>query len=145
MTNMKIRTYTELMQIPTFLERYRYLRIGGTVGHETFGEERWLNQSFYNSVQWRNFRRSIIARDLGCDLAHPDRPFEQGVKVIIHHMNPITIEDVKGLADLLMDPEQVVCTSFNTHQAIHYGDESLLRGIEEPIERFPYDTCPWRL
>lgn len=139
-----IRTYTELMKLPTFKERYEYLRIGGTIGHETFGKERWLNQRFYTSTVWRNFRREIIIRDQGCDLAHPDRPFITGEKIYIHHMNPIQIEDVRNIADCLLDPDQVICTSFNTHQAIHFGDESLL-GIEEPIERTLYDTCPWRL
>lgn len=137
------RTYTELMQIPSFIERYRYLRIGGTIGHETFGKERWLNQAFYNSDQWRNFRRNMIIRDCGLDLAHPDRPFGEGEKIYLHHMNPIQIQDVRDMADILMDPEQVICTSFNTHQAIHFGDESLL-GLAEPVERSPYDTCPWR-
>lgn len=141
---MTIRTYTELMQIPSFAERYRYLKIGGTVGHETFGKERWLNQHFYNSTVWRNFRRDIIVRDMGFDLAHPDRPFGEHEKIYIHHMNPIIIKDVQEITDNLLNPEYVICTSFTTHQAIHFGDESLL-GLEEPIERRPYDTCPWRL
>lgn len=141
---MKIRTYTELIKLPTFKERYEYLRIGGTVGHETFGKERWLNQKFYTSTEWRNFRREIIIRDRGFDLACSERPFEPGEKIYIHHMNPIELEDVTNLSDVLMDPELVVCTSFVTHQAIHFGDISLL-GLEEPIERTLYDTCPWRL
>lgn len=137
-----IRTYTELVSIPSFIERYRYLKIGGTVGHETFGKERWLNQKFYNSVEWRNFRRAIILRDLGKDLAHEDRPFSENEKIFIHHMNPIEIQDVQSLTDVLMDPEFVVCTSFTTHQAIHFGDESLL-GLEEPIVRIENDTVLW--
>lgn len=138
-----IRTYTELLTIPTFLERYRYLKIGGTIGHETFGKERRLNQKFYSSAEWKNFRREIIIRDMGLDLAHPDRPFATGEKVYIHHINPIEIQDLEELTDALMNPEYVVCTSFTTHQAIHFGDESLL-GLEEPIVRSANDTSPWR-
>lgn len=139
-----IRTYTELMQIPEFIDRYRYLKIGGTIGHETFGRERWLNQRFYTSNEWRNFRREIMVRDLGYDLAHPDRPFGRDEKVYIHHLNPIIVTDVRDMTEMLMDPENAICTSFTTHQAIHFGDESLL-GLEEPIIRSVYDTCPWRM
>ena len=138
-----IRTYTELLSIPSFLDRYRYLKIGGTIGHETFGEERWLNQQFYNSYEWRSFRKDIILRDLGCDLAHRDHPFLPNERITIHHMNPIKIEDVRDMSKVLMDPELVVATSYKTHQAIHFGDESLL-GLAEPIVRRPNDTCPWR-
>ena len=138
-----IRTYTELISIPSFLDRFRYLKIGGTVGHETFGNERILNQRFYNSYEWRSFRRNIIIRDFGCDLAHPDFPFRDKEKILIHHMNPITIQSIKDLSDELMDPEYVVAVSFNTHQAIHFGDECLL-GLEEPIIRSVNDTCPWK-
>lgn len=132
------------MQLSSFKERYEYLRIGGTIGHETFGDERWLNQRFYNSTEWRNFRRTIIVRDRGFDLAHPDRPFGPNDRIYIHHMNPIKLDEIRDLSEALMDPEFVICASFITHQAIHFGDESLL-GLEEPIERLPYDTCPWRL
>ena len=142
-TMRMMRTYTELIAIPDFLDRYRYLKIGGTVGSETFGNERWLNQRFYNSREWRNFRRSIIIRDFGCDLAHLEHPFESNARIIIHHMNPIVIEDIRDISPDLMNPEFVIAVSFSTHQAIHYGDESLL-GLEEPVIRTAYDTCPWR-
>ena len=139
-----IRTYTELMQIPDFLERFRYLKIGGKIGEETFGKNRYLNQKFYNSAEWRNFRRDILVRDLGCDLADRDHPFARDELVILHHMNPITIDDIIDGNPALMDPENVIATSLNTHNAIHYGDESLLTRFEL-IERKPFDTCPWKI
>lgn len=138
-----IRTYSELIRLPTFLERFRYLQIGGTVGEETFGPNRYFNQQFYTSRVWRDFRNDIIARDLGCDLAHPDFPFAKGQPVYIHHMNPIELRDIVNKTEFLMDPEYCIAVSFNTHQAIHYGDESLLMP-ERLIERRPNDTCPWR-
>lgn len=138
-----IRTYTELMTIPDFESRYEYLRIGGKVGEDTFGFDRWINQDFYTSSEWRKFRRKIIARDLGCDLACKDRPFLQGEIVIIHHMNPIDKNDIINHTEFLMDPEYVIATSNNTHNAIHYGDRSLLK-VLEPIVRKPNDQCPWR-
>ena len=140
----KIRTYSELIQIPTFLERYRYLKLGGKVGEETFGWERYLNQHFYNSVEWRAFRRDIIIRDNGCDLADPDHEFTEGEKVIIHHMNPIDTSDIVFQTQYLMNPEFVISVRKKTHDAIHYGDESLLLDYE-PVIRRPNDTCPWRL
>ena len=140
----KIRTYSELIQIPTFLERYRYLKLGGKVGEETFGWERYLNQHFYNSVEWRAFRRDIIIRDNGCDLADPDHEFGEGEKVIIHHMNPIDMSDIVFQTQYLMNPEFVISVRKKTHDAIHYGDESLLLDYE-PVIRQPNDTCPWRL
>lgn len=139
-----IRTYSELIQIPIFIERYRYLKLGGKIGEETFGWERAFNQRFYNSSEWRRFRNQIITRDFGCDLADQDHPFATGEKIIIHHMNPITIKDLANHTDFLMDPEYVIATRHRTHNAIHFGDESLL--IEfELVERRPYDTCPWKL
>lgn len=138
-----IRTYTELLQIPTFEERYEYLRIGGAVGEDTFGYDRWINQDFYRSTEWRKFRRQIIARDLGCDLACKDRPFLNGELVVIHHMNPIDKNDIIHSTEFLMDPEYVIATSDNTHRAIHYGDQSLLK-VFEPIVRHPNDMVPWR-
>lgn len=135
-----IRTYSELITLPTFEERYEYVRIGGRVGDETFGFDRYLNQTFYNSHEWRKFRRDIIVRDLGCDLAMEDR--EIGGLIIVHHLNPIDIDDILRRSDFLMNPEYVVCVSDNTHKAIHYGDESLL--ITAPVERRKNDTCPWR-
>lgn len=138
-----IRTYTELMQIPTYLERYRYLRLGGQVGIETFGWERYLNQHFYNSHEWREFRRSIILRDHGCDLADLEHPFAEGERIYIHHMNPIDTHDIVDQTKFLMNPEYVISCRKITHDAIHYGDESLIMPYEY-VERKPNDTCPWK-
>ena len=140
----KIRTYSELIQIPDFLERYRYLKLGGKVGEETFGWERYLNQKFYNSVEWRNFRREIIIRDNGCDLAHPDHEFGEREKIFIHHMNPIDTMDIVNQTEYLMNPEYVISVRKRTHDAIHYGDDSMIMEYE-PVIRRPNDTCPWRL
>ena len=137
-----IRTYTELIQIPTFLERYRYLKLGEKVGEETFGWERYLNQKFYRSNEWRRFRREIIIRDHGCDLADLDHEFAEGERVIIHHMNPIDTKDIVYQTEYLMNPEYVISVRDRTHQAIHYGDDSLIMEYE-PIVRRPGDTCPW--
>ena len=135
-----IRTYSELITLPTFEERYRYLKIGGTVGEETFGFDRYLNQSFYKTKEWLRIRDHVIVRDQGCDLAMIDREIRG--KILIHHMNPITKEDIVRRSKYLLDPEYLICTVKNTHDAIHYGDESLL--IKAPIERQKNDTCPWR-
>ena len=135
------RTYSELITIPTFEERYEYLRLDGKVGRETFGYDRYLNQAFYNSGVWKRFRRDIIIRDLGCDLGIKE--FEIQGKIIVHHLNPICVEDViNGRYDVILNPDNVICTSGNTHEAIHYGDRNLL--ITTPIERSKNDTCPWR-
>lgn len=131
------------MQLPDFISRYEYLRLGGKVGEDTFGYDRWLNQDFYTSKEWRKFRREIISRDLGCDLACKDRPFLQGEVVVIHHMNPIDKNDILNHTEFLMDPEYVIATSDTTHRAIHYGDESILK-VFEPTLRKPNDQCPWR-
>lgn len=138
-----IRTYSELIEIPTFEERYEYLRIGGRVGEDTFGYDRWINQDFYTSTEWRKFRRKIIARDLGCDLASRDRPFLNGEIITIHHMNQIAVDDIVHHSDFLMDPEYVIATTSNTHRAIHYGDRSLLK-VFKPTIRRANDQCPWR-
>jgi hypothetical protein len=136
-----VLSYSELITIPTFEERYRYLRLGGKVGEETFGYYRYLNQVLYTSKLWRDFRRDIIVRDVGCDLGISDRAI--GGFIIIHHLNPISLDDIlKRNLDVLVNPENAICVSHNTHQAIHYGDESLL--ITAPIERSKNDTCPWR-
>ena len=135
-----IKTYSELMTLPTFEERYRYLRIGGKVGEDTFGFDRYLNQIFYKSDEWKAIRNEIIVRDLGCDLGMDDR--EIYGTIYVHHMNPITKEDILLRSDYLLNPEYLICTSKLTHDAIHYGDESLL--ITAPIERRKNDTCPWR-
>ena len=137
---MSIKTYSELIEIPTFLERYRYLRIGGAVGKETFGYDRYLNQILYKSDKWKRFRREIIVRDNGNDLACEG--FQIFGKILIHHINPITVEDVLHRDPRIFDPENVISTTLNTHNAIHYGDESLL--TIAPAERSKNDTCPWR-
>lgn len=135
-----IKTYSELITIPTFEERYRYLRIGGRVGEETFGFDRYLNQIFYQSDEWKSIRDYVIIRDGGCDLGIPDREIHG--RILVHHMNPIRQEDILRRSKFLLDPEYLICTIKNTHDAIHYGDESLL--ILAPIERTKNDTCPWR-
>lgn len=135
-----IRTYSELITLPTFEERYRYLRLGGRVGEETFGFDRYLNQIFYTSDEWRSVRDYVIIRDNGCDLGMLDREIHG--KILVHHMNPIKQEDILRRSKFLLDPEYLICTIKNTHDAIHYGDESLL--ILDPIERTKNDTCPWR-
>lgn len=139
MTQM-IRTYSELILLPTFEERFRYLRLRGTVGKETFGFDRYMNQFFYRSYEWRHVRYKVIARDLGCDLGIPGR--EIYGRVLIHHMNPIRPEDIRERSDMLLDPEYLITTVHSTHQAIHYGDEDLL--VHAPVERTPFDTCPWK-
>lgn len=135
-----IRTYSELIKLPTFLDRFRYLQLGGQVGVETFGYDRYLNQMLYRTTEWKRFRNEIIIRDNGCDLACEG--YEIVGKILIHHINPISVEDVLLRDQKVFDPENVISTTLNTHNAIHYGDESLL--ITEPIERKPNDTCPWR-
>lgn len=135
-----MRSYSELIQIDNFLDRFRYLKLGGKVGQETFGAERYMNQVFYTSPEWKKIRNEVIIRDLGCDLGIEDR--EIGKRVYIHHMNPITMKDIRLRPDTIMDPEYLICCSFNTHNAIHYGSEDLL--VLDPIERKPFDTCPWR-
>jgi hypothetical protein len=136
----KIRTYSELIQYQTFLDRYRYLKLGGKVGEETFGIDRYLNQQFYKSKEWRKVRDIVIVRDGACDLGLPDR--EISCKIIIHHMNPITKYDILNQTDFLLNPEYLICTLKTTHDAIHYGDESLL--LDCLIGRSPGDTCPWK-
>jgi hypothetical protein len=138
---MKIKTFSELRRLKTFEERYAYLRLVGTVGRSTFGYDRYLNQALYKSKFWFNTRDYIIVRDCGCDLSVDG--YDIHGRIIIHHMNPITIEDIELRSDLVFDPEFLICTSPNTHNAIHYGDESLLPQL--PIERRLNDTCPWRL
>lgn len=139
-TSPIIRTYSELIKLNTFEERFEYLRLDGRVGVETFGFDRYLNQQFYRSKEWRAIRDKVIARDLGCDLAIEG--YEIYGKIYIHHMNPITQTDIVHSNADVVDPEFLVCTTHNTHNAIHYGDASLL--IAGPIERRPNDTCPWR-
>lgn len=137
---MSIKTYSELITLPTYEERYRYLRLGGQVGKETFGFDRYLNQVFYRSDEWRKVRDEVIIRDNGCDLGIEGREIHG--RILIHHMNPITIEDIKNRSDFLLNPEYLITTVKNTHDAIHYGDEDLL--ITTPKERTKNDTCPWK-
>lgn len=148
---MSTKTYLELINIPTFEERFEYLQLRGAVGKETFGYDRYLNQVLYNSQKWKLFRDHVIVRDNGCDLACEDhlildvrdkdgkihRP-----KIIVHHINPISVDDVINLNPMVFDMNNVITTTMTTHNAIHYGDESLL--IKSPIERSRNDTCPWR-
>lgn len=138
-----IRTYTDLLRLSSFEERFRYLQLGAAVGRETFGFDRWLNQVFYhNTPEWRTVRRDVIARDYGCDLAVRDREIYDE-KIIVHHMNPITMVDIVNRTEFLLDPEYLITTTDSTHKAIHYGDESLLM-LSKPVVRLPNDTCPWR-
>lgn len=137
---MNIRTYSELITLPTFEARYEYLKLHGEVGKETFGFDRYLNQAFYKYPEWRKTRDLVIIRDNGCDLGIEGREIRG--KILIHHMNPITKEDILSRSDYLLNPEYLICTIKRTHDAIHYGDENLL--AKDPIERRPNDTCPWR-
>ena len=135
------RSYKELSRLNTFQERFDYLKLRGSVGKDTFGFDRYLNQALYSSTEWKRFRRSVILRDNGCDLGDPERPI-YGDRIVIHHINPLTIEDLENRSDALFDMDNVICVSNQTHQAIHYGDEELLP--KDPVERRPGDTCPWK-
>lgn len=137
----KIRTYTELCNFKSFKERYEYLKLDGVVGESTFGFDRYLNQVFYRSQKWRSIRDQVIIRDEGCDLGAEG--YDIYGKIIIHHMNPITIDDIENESDYLLNPEFLICTTHNTHNAIHYGDDRLL--ATGPIIRTANDTCPWKL
>lgn len=137
---MSIRTYSELITIPTFEERFEYLQLKGSVGKDTFGYYRYLNQVLYRSPEWKRLRNQIIIRDDGCDLACDG--YDVYGKVLIHHLNPITVEDVLTRSRKVFDPDNLVCVSHSTHNAIHYGDVDLL--VTGPIIRTKNDTCPWR-
>lgn len=139
---MIIRTYSELITIPTFEERYRYLRLGGRVGEETFGFDRYLNQMFYHSKEWLEVRDYVISRDMGCDLAMAGREIPEGVKILVHHMNPVLVRDIVSRSKYLLDPEYLISTIKRTHDAIHYGDDSFL--LDTFVPRSKNDTCPWR-
>ena len=138
--SMKIRTYSELILLPTFEERFEYLRLDGRVGEDTFGFDRYLNQLFYRSYEWKKIRDQVIIRDNGCDLGIEG--YDIYGKILIHHMNPITARDIADRTELLLNPEYLICVTHDTHNAIHYGDENLI--IKAPIERRPNDTCPWK-
>jgi len=135
------KTYSGLIKLPSFEERYNYLKLNGSVGTETFGHNRYLNQQFYRSPEWRRFRREIIIRDNGCDLGMSGHDILSS-KILIHHINPITVKDIINRSSLLFDKENVICVSEITHNAIHYSDDSLI--ISMPTERKPNDTCPWK-
>lgn len=135
-----IRTYSELIGIESFLDRYFYLKLHGKVGEETFGLDRYVNQQLYKSRRWRNVRSQVIIRDNGCDLGVDGHELDN--YIVIHHMNPITLEDIEYDRDEIYDPEYLICCSSRTHQAIHFGDEGLLP--KEFVARKPGDTCLWR-
>lgn len=136
-----IRTYTELSKLRTFEERFEYLRLDGDVGKDTFGFDRIFNQKFYRSIEWKRIRDEVIIRDNGCDLGVPGHEI-YGQRILIHHLNPISLNDLEVKSDLLLNSEYLITTIHNTHNAIHYGDEDLL--IKLPKERSKNDTCPWK-
>ena len=137
---MKLRTYSELRRLDSFEDRFEYLKLSGQVGADTFGFDRYLNQILYQTEIWKKVRRDVIARDEGFDLGSRDRPI--GGKILVHHMNPITLEDIRSGDRKVFDPEFLICCSHLTHNAIHYGDFDLLP--KDPIERSPNDTRPWK-
>ena len=139
--SMWIKSYSELSQLETFEERFEYLRLDGVVGKDTFGFDRIFNQRFYRSEEWKRLRDFVIVRDNGCDLGIEGHEIF-GNRIIIHHMNPISIDDIRHSTRNLLDPEYLITTIHRTHNAIHYGDEDQL--IKAPIERVRNDTCPWR-
>lgn len=136
-----IKRYSELRQLNTFEERFNYLKLHGNIGSDTFGFDRYLNQRFYKSKEWKDIRNQVIIRDGACDLGIPGR--EINGKVYIHHLNPIDIDDIEESSDFLLNPDNLICVSLDTHNAIHYGDESYIKR-KQIIERTPNDTCPWK-
>lgn len=140
MKMMNIKSYSELITIPTFEERFEYLKLDGQVGIETFGFDRYLNQEFYKSYEWLSIRDYVITRDNGCDLGVEG--YEIHGRILIHHIKPITKDDIIHRSKSLLDPENLITTIKRTHDAIHYGDSNLL--MKAPIERRKNDTCPWR-
>ena len=135
-----LRSYSELSRLRTFDERFRYLLLAGSVGVETFGFDRYVNQRFYRSEEWKHVRNIVIARDNGCDLGIEGRDING--RVYVHHMNPMSLEQINDHMDLILDPEYLVCVTFATHNAIHYVDESYI--TLAPVERQPNDMCPWK-
>ena len=142
MTTKIIRTYSELITLTTFEERFEYLRLDGRIGDQTFGFDRYLNQLFYKDKEWLSIRDEVIVRDQGCDLGIEEYELSKGQRLLIHHMNPLTKEDIIRRTKFLLDPEYLITTCHRTHAAIHYGDENLLPS--KPIVRTKNDTCPWR-
>lgn len=134
-----IRTYKELSRLQTFEERFDYLKLSGSIGTETFGFDRYINQMFYRSKEWKSIRNHVIVRDNGCDLGIEGREIQKGI--IVHHINPIKIDDIVSATEFLMNPDYLICTSLKTHNAIHYGDSNLLD--KDPIIRRPGDTKLW--
>ena len=139
-THVNERTYSDLFRLSSFKERFEYLRLNGSVGVETFGFDRYINQRFYQSKEWQSIRDRVIVRDCGCDLGIDGQ--EITGPIYIHHMNPISAKDIETFSKFLLNPLYLICTTHQTHNAIHYGDETLL--ASEPIERKPNDTCPWK-
>lgn len=137
---MRIRTYSELMRFSSFEDRYQYLRLNGSIGETTFGFDRYINQKFYRSSEWKQIRNRVIVRDNGCDLGVEG--YEIHEKILIHHMNPIALSDIQNASEYLLNPDYLISVTLATHNAIHYGDETLL--IRAPTERRPNDTCPWK-
>jgi len=135
------RTYSELIRYATFDERFNYLKLHGHVAGETFGADRYLNQKFYHSKEWKELRQKIILRDNGCDLGFPG--YEIHGNIYVHHINPLTIDDLSVLFTMACDPENLICVSYETHNAIHYGTEEYLKA-KNIADRTPNDTCPWR-
>lgn len=135
-----IRTYSELSKLGTFRERFRYLKLPGSIGIDTFGFDRYLNQLFYKSREWKKVKDEVIIRDNGCDLGIDG--YDIYGRIYVHHMNPVTVDDIRNRSEFLLNPEYLITTTLNTHNAIHYGDEDLL--VLDPIERTMNDTCPWR-
>lgn len=138
-----LRTYSELLTLPTFEERFEYLKLDGSVGLETFGFDRWINQQFYRSKEWKRVRDEVIIRDNGCDLGVEG--YEIHSKILVHHINPMIRDSLRNsrlIPEELLNPEYLICVSHRTHNAIHYGDESQIP--KGPVERKPNDTCPWR-
>ena len=136
-----MRTYSELILLPTFKERFEYLKLDGNVAEATFGFERYLNQKFYHSHEWKKIRRDVIIRDNGCDLGLEG--YDILGQVVVHHMNPVDVKDIRNVTDFLMNPDYLITTCHRTHNAIHYGDESIFES-SEPAARYPNDTCPWK-
>lgn len=135
-----IKSYSELIMLPTFEERFEYLSLNSQVGEETYGFDRWVNQRFYKSSEWKQIRNHVIVRDSGCDLGILGREISD--RIIVHHMNPILLRDIQDGTSFLLDPEYLICTCHNTHEAIHYGSADIL--IKDPVVRKPNDTCPWK-
>ena len=141
MKKMNIRTYSELSRLNNFKDKYEYLKLDGSVGEDTFGFDRYLNQMFYKSEEWKHIRNYVITRDNGCDLGDPNHKILDSV-ILVHHMNPITKNDIIDKSDLLLDPEYLISVSKRTHDAIHYGSADNIE--EDIVERFSNDTCPWK-